>query len=586
MEETYRQRSKQFLERVSALDRRSAALANGRLLFFLAAAGLAVAITVQKVAGEWGWPVAGVCFLIFLVLATWHSRVIAHERRARVGAELNQRGLDRLAGKWRAFKARGDEYLSAEHLYTPDLDVFGQGSLFQRLNETATRAGERLLASWLSAPADSAEEIVSRQAAARELAGLTDFRQALLSEARVASEARADPSRFIAWVEGPALLRGVRWARPLAFVLPPVTLTLGLLANYDLLPPIYAGVSFFVQLGIAAATWAACGRFYSALTDGEGGFVRYEQTFAAVSAQQFSDPRLTALRQKAGAADKLARFGRNFAFAELRSSGQYHAVINVLLLWDLHWLFRLEAWRVREGKDVRTWFEALAELEALAAVGTWAAERPGDAFPEVVAEDAVFEAQALGHPLLDRPVVNDVTLSRQVWVITGSNMSGKTTLLRAVGLNTVMALAGMPVCARSLRLSRLHALTSMRVKDSLERGVSYFYAEVQRIKAVLDAAKQQKGRALFLLDELLMGTNTKERQIASRRLIEIRRDAGAIGGVTTHDLVLTETAGVKNVHFRDDVKDGQMSFDYRLREGVVETTNALRLLEAAGVPLG
>ncbi len=585
MEETYRQRLKHFDERARALDRRSAALANGRLLFFLVAAGFALAATFHKVP-TWGWEISGGAFVVFLFLATWHSRVIEAERRAKAAALLNQRGLDRLAGKWTSFPARGDTYLSAEHLYTPDLDVFGQGSLFQRLDETATKAGEKVLASWLLAPAPSAEEIVSRQRAAAELSKLVDFRQALLTEARVASEDRADPSRFIAWVEGPALLKGVRWARPLAYALPLVTLTLGMLAQYDVLPSLYAGLSFFAQMAVAGATWAACSKFYGSLTDGQGGFVRYERTFAAVAAQKFEGPRLQGLREKAGASEKLQRFGRLFAFAELRSSGQYHAVINVLLLWDLHWLFRLEDWRVSEGKNVREWFDALAELEALAAIGTWAAERPGDAYPELAAEEGVFDAEALGHPLLSHPIANDVRLSKQVWVITGSNMSGKTTLLRAVGLNTVMALAGMPVCAKKLRLSMLAPLTSMRVKDSLERGVSYFYAEVQRIKAVLDAAKVKKGLALFLLDELLMGTNTKERQIASRRLIELLRDAGAIGGVTTHDLLLTETGGVKNVHFRDDVRDGQMVFDYRLRDGVVETTNALRLLEAAGVPLG
>ncbi|MBK7858465.1 MAG: DNA mismatch repair protein MutS [Archangiaceae bacterium] len=577
------------LTRAAALDRRSGALANGRLLFFLAAAGVAVAVTFDRLPG-WAWAIAGVCFVAFLVLATLHSRVIEDERRAKVGAELNQRGLDRLAGRWNTFSTRGDAHADPLHLYTPDLDVFGQGSLFQRLDETATKAGENLLASWLKAPAPSVEEIVSRQRAAKELSALTDFRQALLTEARMASDstlgsARADPSRFIAWVEGPALLAGIRWARPMAWVLPLLTLALGLLAQYDVLAPLYAGLSFFLQIGVAALTWAACSKFYSALTDGHGGFVRYERTFAAVSAQPFTDPRLKALHAKAGASDKLSRFGRIFSFAELRSSGQYHAVINVLLLWDLHWLFRLEDWRVNDGRDVRAWFEALAEFEALAAVGTWVAERPDDCFPVVVEEEAVFEGVGLGHPLLAAPVRNDVKLSRQVWVITGSNMSGKTTLLRAMGLNTVMALAGLPVCARDLRLSMLGPLTSMRVKDSLERGVSYFYAEVQRIKAVLDAAKERRGRALFLLDELLMGTNTRERQIASKRLIEILRDAGAIGAVTTHDLVLTETAGVRNVHFRDDVEHGQMVFDYRLREGVVETTNALKLLEAAGVPL-
>jgi hypothetical protein len=584
VEETYRQRLEGCLTRATALDRRSAALANGRLAFFLLAASMGLLATFHKVP-SWGWAIASAALIVFLVLATWHARVLEEERRAKAAAELNQRGLDRLAGKWHAFAARGDGYSSSDHLYTPDLDVFGQGSLFQRLDETATKAGEQLLASWLTARAPTPEEIVSRQRAIAELSKAIDFRQALLTEARVASEARADPARFIAWVEGPKLLDGVRWARPLAFVLPLSTLALGLLAQYDLLPPLWAGLSFVAQLSVAVATWGACSRLYSAITDGQGGFVRYERTFAAVSAQRFSDQRLVRLSEKAGASEKLARFGRLFSFAELRSSGQYHAVINVLLLWDLHWLFRLEDWRVQQAGDVRAWFEALAELEALSACGTWAAERPFDTFPEILREEAVFDAHGLGHPLLEHPVVNDVKLSREVWVITGSNMSGKTTLLRAVGLNTVLALAGLPVCAKALKLSMLTPLTSMRVKDSLERGVSYFYAEVQRIKAVLDAARARRGLALFLLDELLMGTNTKERQIASKRLLELLRDARAIGAVTTHDLVLTQTSGVHNVHFRDDVNDGQMTFDYQLREGVVETTNALKLLEASGVPL-
>jgi ABC-type transport system involved in cytochrome c biogenesis ATPase subunit len=584
VEQTYRERLAAAQREVDALDRVGARLANGRLFFFLAAGALTVAAAFHALPSTPGWAGAAASFIAFLALATWHGRVIDRERRAKVRAALNQRGLDRLAGKWHTFADKGEQYGSPEHLYTPDLDVFGQGSLFQRLNETATKAGEALLASWLKAPAATAEEIVSRQRAVRELSTNVDFRQALLAEARVASEARADPSRFIAWVEGPNLLAGIRWARALGYVLPPLTLTLGMLASYDVLPPIVPALSFVLQLLIAAATWSACGKLYSAVTDGQGGFVRFEGTFAAVTAQQFQDARLQRLRTAAGASDRLARFGRLFAFAELRSSGQYHAVINVLLLWDLFFLFRLEDWRSSVGKDIRTWFDALAELEALSAMATWSAERPADAFPEIP-DGAVLEAKQLGHPLLDKPVCNDVTLTGQAWVITGSNMSGKTTLLRAIGLNTVMALAGLPCCAEAMKVSRLTVLTSMRVKDSLERGVSYFYAEVQRIKALLDAARAANGAALFLLDELLMGTNTRERQIASKRLLELLMEAHGIGAVTTHDLSLTEVKGVRNVHFRDEVDGGNIHFDYRLRDGVVETTNALKLLDAAGVPM-
>jgi DNA mismatch repair ATPase MutS len=169
-------------------------------------------------------------------------------------------------------------------------------------------------------------------------------------------------------------------------------------------------------------------------------------------------------------------------------------------------------------------------------------------------------------------------------------MSGKTTLMRAMGLTQVMALAGLPVCASSLQVSVAQVLTSMRVKDSLERGVSYFYAEVQRIKALLDAAQADRDRCLFLLDELFMGTNTKERQIASRQLVLMLLDAGACGAVTTHDLSLCELSVerptlIRNVHFRDDVSGGDMTFDYRLREGIVQTTNALEVLRRAGVPV-
>ena len=187
---------------------------------------------------------------------------------------------------------------------------------------------------------------------------------------------------------------------------------------------------------------------------------------------------------------------------------------------------------------------------------------------------------------------NDVKLEGPgtALVITGSNMSGKTTLMRAMGLNTVLALAGMPVAAQTLKLSVVQVLTTMRVKDSLERGISYFYAEVQRIKLILDVAQANPKRTLFLLDELLMGTNTRERQIASRELLRMLLATGAAGALTTHDLSLTELASypgltVRNVHFRDLEQNGEMTFDYLLRDGVVETTNALEVLRRAGVEI-
>jgi DNA mismatch repair ATPase MutS len=273
-------------------------------------------------------------------------------------------------------------------------------------------------------------------------------------------------------------------------------------------------------------------------------------------------------------------------------SPQLHAVFNILILWDLHWLFRLERWRSELGGRVRGWFESLAQLESLCSLAALAHDRPQFTFPDLAPIGPVFIAKGLGHPLLDNPVRNDVDIPgpRHALIITGSNMSGKSTLLRSIGTNAVLALTGAPVCAQSLEVSELRVLTSMHVRDSLEHGVSHFYAEVQRIKAVLDAAAAANGRALFLLDEILWGTNTRERQIASREVLRLLLKTGASGAVSTHDLSLASLeqelgSRVRNFHFKDQLVDGEMTFDYRLRDGVLDSTNALRLLRRMGIAI-
>lgn len=589
--DAYRNRLKVLKVRLARLDRVGGHLANGRVITILLALGLAVAVVFGRLPVS-AWWAAGAAFVAFLALGTVHSRVSADERRAQVQTLLNERGLKRLSGQWRGFANTGERYLDPAHLYSADLDVFGQGSLFQQLDETGTRPAEEMLASWLSTSAPPAA-IRERQAAVRELSHKLEFRQALVTEAKVASETKADPRRFLEWVEGESGLEGVAWLTWLAWW-PLLTVALWFFATQGWVPPIAPLLSLLVQGVLAGIGWRACNRFYRRIEMGESGLVRFEGTFAAIERERVESPLLTRLKQgldTAGltVAQRLKNFTRLYAFAELKSSGQYHALINVLLLWDIQVLFRLDRWRRQQAQHARGWFESLAQLEGLAALGTYAAEHPAFVYPVVDDGPARLTAVGLGHPLIDEPVRNDIAFEAPstAYVITGSNMSGKTTLLRAIGLNAVMAQAGLPVSAQNLQMSPLVVLTSMRVKDSLERGVSYFYAEVQRIKAVLDAAAAHPQGALFLLDELLMGTNTKERQVASGQLLNLLLDTGAIGAITTHDLSLTQVgrAGLRNVHFRDLVENDRMEFDYRLREGVVETTNALRLLRAAGVPM-
>ncbi|MFO0600082.1 MAG: DNA mismatch repair protein MutS [Myxococcaceae bacterium] len=588
-----------------ALDARGATLANLRTLSFLAFVGLlGVRIFQDKFASLAGVP--GVVFMlgsiaalaIYVWLAMVHARVIHDEAFSKVKLSLNERGLARLDGEWHAFPSTGEGKLPEGHLYAGDLDLVGKGSLFQRLDDTGTSAGEARLLSWLLTAAPSSDEVRSRQAAVKELAPLVDFRQSLVAEARLAGKKdKADPKRFLEWAEAPSALDSIRWAWPVAHVLPAITITCGLLAANELISALPFWIGLALQVAIIGATRKPIASMWAAVTLGERGFVRFEETFRAIDSQRFTGERVVALQKGLqdgpSVSSRLVRFARLMGFAELKHSGQMHPIINALTLWDLLVLFRLDRWREENGKGVRRWFESLAEFEALSSFASWHFERPEDPFPEVDDGPVHVEAKDLGHPLLEKPVRNDVALPGpgSAWVITGSNMSGKTTLMRATGLNTVMALAGLPVCAASMKVSRVQVLTSMRVKDSLERGVSYFYAEVQRIKTVLDTAKAHRERCLFFLDELFMGTNARERQIASKQLLLMLLDLGGAGAVTTHDLSICELAAerpekIRNVHFRDEMQGADMVFDYRLRDGVVQTTNALEVLRRAGVEVG
>jgi hypothetical protein len=594
--EAYQERVETAKARLGALDRQGARLANLRTLTFLGSAALA-GLTIFERLPRVGFLGAAALFAGYVALAVVHAGVLRDEERQKVRLRLNERGLLRLDGAWREFPGTGEHLAREGHLNAGDLDVLGRGSLFQRLDETGTRLGEATLSRWLLDPEADAAAIRERQASVQELTPQLDFRQDLIAEARMAGDAKADPSRFIAWAEGPSGLGAIRWAFPVAHVLPPLTIVLGLLSANDLVSALPFWIGLGLQGAVVYATRRPLAALWEAITLSERGFVRFEATFAAIDARRFASPGLEALQRGLGdgaptVSARLASFARLLGFAELKHSGQLHPIINLLTLWDLLVLFRLDAWRAAHGRGVRGWFDALSQLEALASFATWAFERPEDTWPVVDDGPAHLEATGLRHPLLEHPVGNDVALAGPgaALVITGSNMSGKTTLMRALGLNSVMALAGLPVAAERLALSRVTVMTSMRLTDSLERGVSYFYAEVQRIRLLLETARDNPRQTLFLLDELFMGTNTRERQLASQKLLVLLLDLGAIGAVTTHDLGLCELAEqrpglVRNVHFRDLVTGGEMTFDYRLREGVVQTTNALEVLRRAGVPV-
>jgi len=577
-------------------------VANARLIAFLAAVAAAAWGLWGRVAA--GWALAGLLLGVFAVLAIYHARLGRQRARLATLRAIQEEALARLDRRWSDLPMSWAPEVPPDHPYAADLDIVGRASLFQLLDTTATRMGRESLADWLLAPADPVVA-TARQGAVAELAPLLDLRQEIELRGRAASGAETDPEPFLAWAEDPHGLGDRAWLRWAAWLGPIAIVILGIADLSGAIPAPLWGVPLLVNLLVGAT---AARRAYSTIAE----VVTEQRAIAAYAGQlevlatvDFTDPALRHLQERLGTGDRgapamLRRLGRLTGMAIPPSSVLY-VPIQALTLWDVHVLFALERWKREGGHDARCWLATLGEAEALAALAGLRHDNPDWTFPPIEREGDTYRATLLGHPLLrdDMRVRNDVTIGPPgtFLLVTGSNMSGKSTLLRAVGVNAVLAQAGGPVCATALALPPVALWTSARVQDSLERGVSFFLAELQRLKLIVDAAtraqKQGGPRVMYLLDEILQGTNTAERSVAARRVIAYLVDQGAIGAVSTHDLALADdprlVQSAVTVHFTDTVGEGPdvppMSFDYRLRPGVATTTNALRLMRLIGLQL-
>jgi hypothetical protein len=605
---------------LTALKERSAKLSRARGLLFLVAAGVGAAGAARGLPAA-GWAFFAVIVLAFVALVVRHAFVATDELRAAERLKIIEGTLKRLDGDLEDDAEPGERFRPTAHPYADDLDLFGPRSLFRTVCRARTGFGQSTLARWLLAPAD-AKEVAARQAAVRELADRPQVLEELAVAALRADAKGRDAEPLVIWAgEAPAIdVPGARRAGPAGIrrvlvragrVLVPVTL-LALLASRVLAAshPVVASlwvVPLILQCVALAILYGPVSRLVHAVSSREQPFGRYRALFQLVESTTWSTPELearAAILRRGGSAgrpasEEIAALERVVGFADLRHNTVVHLIANILLLWDLWCAIALERWRDRCGGQVLGWLAALGEIEALASLATLARERPTWSLPEVAEGPPHLEAEGLGHPLIapDRRVENDVKLVSEPGIaagppghgllVTGSNMSGKSTYLRSIGLCAVLALAGGPVCARRAALSPLRTWTSMRIRDDLADGVSHFYAELRRLKEVVDATADGAD-VLFLLDEILHGTNSRERVIGARTVVASLVARGAIGAVSSHDLGLadleTRTAGrVKNVHFRETVEGDVMTFDYRLREGVVDTSNALRLMRGVGL---
>ncbi|MGA8159654.1 MAG: mismatch repair protein [Acidobacteriaceae bacterium] len=596
---------------LSREQRRHHWLGYAKITDFLLGVALAVfTLTAQSHALLLLIPVA-----IFIVLLVAHDRVLRRLQKLERVADFYARGLARLDDHWAGTGETGDRFLSPTHPYARDLDLFGAGGLFELLCTARTRAGEATLADWLLNRA-SPETVLARQQAVADLRPRLPLREQLFAAGETV-RLGVHPDALTAWGEAapafhsPWLLwilgvLGVAWMGVAAVWLVHLIDLLARGYGYDVAVsgPLWWGllVLSLVNYGISRTLKVRVDAAADAIEHAAGDLRLLVEVLALLEREPYAAPRLRDLRASLNthnipASVAVARLERIADWLEGRHN-LFTRIAMGLAFYDTQFTLAAERWQRRFGPAIRGWLAAVGEFEALSSLAGYAFEHPSDPFPTFAAESPCFETRGLGHPLLpvSQAVGNDLSLGSgtpQLLIVSGPNMAGKSTFLRAIGLNAALAQAGAPVRAASLRMSPLAVGASICILDSLQGGVSRFYAEIQRLKLLSDLADGPTP-LLFLLDELLSGTNSHDRLEGTRHVVTALVRRGAIGLVTTHDLALTAIpealnatmpGAASNTHFEDSMEDGRLHFDYRLKPGIVQTSNALKLMQSIGLDI-
>jgi hypothetical protein len=530
----------------------------------------------------------GVPVLLFIAVAVFHARLLGWQAHAQRAVDFYRHGLARIEDNWHGTGSRGERFDVSEHLYAADLDLFGHGSLFQLLSAARTRMGEDTLAAWLLHPSPL-DAIRQRHQAIPDLRDRLGFREAMAVSSE-SLEAAVHPGQLTAWAQSPLQLTSL-----------PIRWLCLLLSIFMVAAAVYWGFTglrfpfFFILLleGIVVLTYRA--RVNAVLHQTEHALADLKlisSLLAHIETENFEAPHLQDLKNRLFTHNVPA----SKAISRLDTIGQYiqslenplMRLIDIPFLYSVQVAFAADSWRRQFGSAVPAWLSELGQMEALLSLATYSFEHLEDPLPTFVAGQSCFHAQNIGHPLIpvSRCVRNNLSLDseQRVVLISGSNMSGKSTLMRSVGINVVLAMAGAPVRAQSLQLTPLHVGASILINDSLQKGASRFYAEITRLRHILDLATGQPP-LLFLLDELLQGTNSRDRLIGAEGVLRTLLETSAIGLISTHDLALTSlgSGSLHNMHFQDQIEDGKMKFDYILRSGPVTRSNGVELMRLIGL---
>ncbi len=593
----YQQRSADFEKTAVQLQRRYNRLSIARLLIFIIAVGAAV----YCFGLHWGWGVGFVAVFLaaFYRFVVWHSGILEAARFNERQARINAWEKAALEGDCAVFYP-GKEWMDPLHPYLFDLDVFGEYSLYQYLNRTTTSVGRAKLAGWLSAPANGTE-IAARQTAVTELRDKLDWRQAFQATGLDTNDNPKHLLALDAWMEEKPFVLGNRWLTA-ALVLAPALVLTGMVL-WIFVWPWQAAIWF-----LAPSVWALS-RTVKKVTKTHEHTAKAAEVLNYYSrlihrietAPEWKAPRLNRLKAVFQEGNETAsRRTRQLSYIIAQLNVRYNVFavfLNLLTVWDLQWVYRLEKWKSKEKGRLPLWFDALAEMEALAGLANAWYNNPDWTLP-VLHPEARLSAVQLGHPLIhpSKRVSNDIglPLHGHIKLITGSNMAGKSTFLRTVGINAVMALAGAPVCARELFLKPLQVYTSMRTQDALHESASSFYAELKRLKQIIECVEAAQAPetdqlpVLFLLDEILKGTNSVDRHTGAKALIRQLIQSRGAGLIATHDLelgALEADAGgaIENLCMEVEIRDGELFFDYKLKRGVSKSFNATLLMQNMGI---
>ncbi len=585
-----------FSKKKDKLEKYSDILSSTRLLFFLTAAVLTVLayIYTEKIYGR---ALLSISFIIFLLLVVLHDKVIKQVNRYRNLAEINQKCIQRIEGNWTTFIDDGQEYVNANHRNTDDLDIFGRASLFQWMNTANTYHGRGFTRNLLENPQKDLESIIQRQNATRELALKLEFCQELQCEGMGKGDFTQNPEKLFEYAEDASRLYSKQWFKYIFYILPAITVTSFVVWYIGRSVSLYMPLTLVViQLIINVWGSKRVNSILSAVYAYKTKVSVYQCLLELVEKEKFNDAYLSEMKadlfnKNQSSSQQIKSLDKIVGAIGFKYNPIVFFIINSLFFWDFHCVFALEKWKAVSGSSLRKWVYNLGMYEALSGMALISQLNPGWCYPKFDQNKLQVVSKGMGHPLIngEKRVANDLIIENQICIVTGSNMSGKTTLLRTVGINLVLAYAGAPVCAQHFECSIMEVFTSMRIRDDLNTGVSTFYAELLRIKMIIDYSKNQKPM-IFLIDEVFRGTNSLDRVAGARNVLASLNQSWAIGLISTHDYELCDfendkSGRIKNYHFVETYLENKIHFDYQLRPGPCKTSNAKYLMKMIGIEI-